>query len=70
MAIPWPAIPSVIRRSFAMGVSRLTGRNSDATSAKAQTDMAKTPFPDAGCLVVSLWMGVSPFKASITAVVM
>ena len=30
--IAWPAIPSVARRSAAIGVSRLTGMNSDAIS--------------------------------------
>ena len=30
--IAWPAIPSVVRRSAAIGVSRLTGMNSEAIS--------------------------------------
>lgn len=41
-AMPWPAWPSVIRRSAAISVSRLTGRNSEATRAKAASDKAST----------------------------
>jgi hypothetical protein len=44
IAMPWPAIPSVIRRSPAIGVSKLTGMNSEATSANTHSDMAKTPL--------------------------
>ena len=40
--MPWPACPSVICKSAAIGVSRLTGMNSDATSTKAASDMANT----------------------------
>ena len=40
--IACPAWPSVIRRSDAIGVSRLTGMNSDATSANAPSDRAST----------------------------
>ncbi|MNH16280.1 hypothetical protein D3C79_759130 [compost metagenome] len=37
-----PAWPSVSDKSDAMGVSKLTGKNSDATRAKAQSDIART----------------------------
>ncbi|BAN56617.1 hypothetical protein PP4_47640 [Pseudomonas putida NBRC 14164] len=42
MEIAWPACPSVNDKSDAIGVSRLTGKNSDATNAKAQSDIART----------------------------
>lgn len=48
IVIPCPVMPSVTCRSAAIGVSRLTGMNSDATSAKAQIDMANTPLQAAG----------------------
>ncbi|MDT4857707.1 hypothetical protein FQZ97_921410 [compost metagenome] len=48
IAIPCPAIPSVTSRSAAIGVSRLTGMNSEAISAKTHSDMAKTPLQCAG----------------------
>ncbi|MCY1304729.1 hypothetical protein D9M68_684350 [compost metagenome] len=54
MAMPWPARPSVTLRSSAMGVSRLTGRNSDATSAKAHIEMARTPLQELDCSGISL----------------
>ena len=41
-AIAIPACPSVIARSSAMGVSRLTGMNSEATSVKVINDMQIT----------------------------
>jgi hypothetical protein len=41
-AIACPAWPSVRCRSVAMGVSRLTGMNSDATRVAAHRDMANT----------------------------
>ncbi|MNG11999.1 hypothetical protein D3C84_955770 [compost metagenome] len=41
-AMPWPAWPSLMCRSAAIGVSRLTGMNSEATSANAASDMAST----------------------------
>ncbi len=40
--MPWPTAPSLTPKSAAMTVSRLTGKNSDATMAKAQSDRAKT----------------------------
>ena len=41
-----PALPSVMRRSVAMGVSRLTGMNSDAISVATHSVRAKTaPHP-------------------------
>lgn len=42
MEIACPACPSLMRRSAAIGLSRLTGRNSAATSAKAASDIART----------------------------
>ncbi|MNT93690.1 hypothetical protein D3C72_2352260 [compost metagenome] len=44
IAMPCPAIPSVTRRSPAIGVSKLTGMNSEATSANTHSDMANTPL--------------------------
>ncbi|XYI35797.1 hypothetical protein MNJPNG_26950 [Cupriavidus oxalaticus] len=44
IAMPWPAIPSVTCKSVAIGVSRLTGMNSEAINAKTQSVMAKTPL--------------------------
>jgi hypothetical protein len=38
-----PARPSLTPRSAATGVSKLTGMNSEAISAKTHTDIAKTP---------------------------
>ncbi|BCV43621.1 MAG: hypothetical protein Sw1PiTSA_37360 [Shewanella algae] len=52
MAIPWPAIPSVICRDEAIGVNRLTGINSDAIRTKTHNDMAKTPLQQAVSSVV------------------
>jgi hypothetical protein len=50
MAMPCPVMPSVTCRSADIGVSRLTGMNSDAISAKTQSVMANTPFQCAdGC---------------------
>ena len=46
-AMAWPAWPSVIRRSDAIGVNRLTGMNSDAMSAKTQSVIAKTELHEA-----------------------
>ncbi|MNZ52021.1 hypothetical protein D3C78_698540 [compost metagenome] len=43
IAIPWPARPSVMCSSRAIGVSRLTGINSEAISTKTQSVMANTP---------------------------
>src|ERR1700712_3588300 len=40
--IACPASPSLKESSCAMGVRRLTGKNSDATRAKAQSDMEST----------------------------
>ncbi|MNI24827.1 hypothetical protein D3C73_784600 [compost metagenome] len=52
-AMPWPAWPSVTCRSAAIGVSRLTGINSEATSTKAARDMANTAPQDVlGCWVM------------------
>src|SRR6187399_3270815 len=46
--IACPAVPSLIRRSLASGVSRLTGMNSDATRANAPSATATTaPHADA-----------------------
>ena len=42
MAMAWPARPSVIPRSLAIGVSRLTGMNSDAISVDTQRVSAAT----------------------------
>jgi hypothetical protein len=44
IAMPCPAWPSVILRSDAIGVSKLTGMNSEAISAKTQSVIAKTPL--------------------------
>ncbi|MOA29750.1 hypothetical protein D3C78_1507870 [compost metagenome] len=49
--IAWPACPSLKDRSAATGVSRLTGRNSDATKAKAHSDIESTA-PHTGRLAV------------------
>ena len=38
----WPAAPSLICRSLDIGVSKLTGMNSDATKPKAVSDIAIT----------------------------
>jgi hypothetical protein len=47
-AMACPARPSLIRRSAAMGVSRLTGMNSDAISVATHRVSANTaPHPDA-----------------------
>src|SRR5882757_11301694 len=46
--IACPACPSLIRRSDAIGVSKLTGMNSDAISANAPSDNAKTAPHAAG----------------------
>ncbi len=48
IAMPCPAMPSVIRSSPAMGVSRLTGMNSEAISANTHKVMANTPLQQAG----------------------
>ena len=40
--MPWPASPSVMPRSAAMGVRRLTGRNSEATRVKVISAMQMT----------------------------
>jgi hypothetical protein len=48
-AIAWPAWPSLTCRSAAIGVSRLTGMNSEATSANAPSASAKTAPQAAGC---------------------
>src|ERR1017187_3448792 len=40
--IAWPAIPSVARRSWAMGVNKLTGINSEAISSDTQSAMEPT----------------------------
>ncbi|GJB83461.1 hypothetical protein KAM380_079260 [Aeromonas caviae] len=42
MEMACPAWPSVRDKSDAIGVSKLTGRNSDATKANAQSDIART----------------------------
>ncbi|MNE95708.1 hypothetical protein D3C80_1938360 [compost metagenome] len=44
IAIPCPTSPSLTPRSPDMGVSRLTGINSEAMSAKTHNVMAKTPL--------------------------
>ncbi|MNJ69154.1 hypothetical protein D3C77_654690 [compost metagenome] len=41
MAIPYPASPSLTCRSDAIGVSKLTGMNSEAISANTHSDIAK-----------------------------
>ena len=51
MAIPCPAIPSVILRSAAIGVSKLTGINSEAINAKTHKVIAKIPLQYAGCSI-------------------
>ena len=43
MAIACPACPSLTFNSVAIGVSKLTGMNSEAISAKTQSDIANTP---------------------------
>ena len=43
-AIAWPACPSVVCRPEAIGVSRLTGMNSDAISVPTHSVRAKTAF--------------------------
>ncbi|MNH31032.1 hypothetical protein D3C79_913610 [compost metagenome] len=45
--MPCPAKPSVTPRSLAMGVSKLTGINSDAISTNTHRVMAKTPLQHA-----------------------
>ena len=40
--IVWPAAPSLMRKSLDIGVSKLTGMNSDATRPKAVSDIAIT----------------------------
>jgi hypothetical protein len=47
MEMACPACPSVMCRSEAIGVSRLTGMNSEATSTMQHSDMARTA-PQAG----------------------
>lgn len=42
-AIPYPAQPSLTPKPAAIGVSRLTGMNSEAMSANTHKDMANTP---------------------------
>jgi hypothetical protein len=42
MEMAWPAIPTVARRSDAIGVKRLTGMNSDAISIAAHIAMDPT----------------------------
>ncbi|MNE49353.1 hypothetical protein D3C80_1438660 [compost metagenome] len=44
IAIPSPASPSLTPKSCDTGVSRLTGINSEATSAKAHRVIASTPL--------------------------
>ncbi|CAI8697815.1 hypothetical protein EMIT0111MI5_70219 [Burkholderia sp. IT-111MI5] len=51
--IAWPARPSLICRSLAIGVSRLTGMNSDATSTNAPSAIARTAPHAAGRTVAS-----------------
>src|SRR5436190_13442566 len=47
-AMAWPACPSVTCRSAAIGVSRLTGMNSEAISVATQRERANTaPQPAA-----------------------
>ena len=53
IAMPCPAIPSVTWSSAAIGVSRLTGMNSEAINAKTHSDIANTPLQLAGCASVS-----------------
>jgi hypothetical protein len=48
MAMACPAWPSLMRRSAAIGVSRLTGMNSEAIRAKAPSAMAMTAPQAAG----------------------
>ena len=43
IAMPWPASPSVTFKSLAIGVSRLTGINSEAMRTKTHSVMANTP---------------------------
>lgn len=43
MAMPCPARPSLTPKSLAIGVSRLTGMNSEAINAKTHSVIAKTP---------------------------
>src|SRR5690606_36693702 len=45
---PCPAIPSVSVRSAAIGVSKLTGINSEAINARTHRVIAKTPLQYAG----------------------
>jgi hypothetical protein len=50
MAMPCPAMPSVTLRSEAIGVSKLTGMNSEAINAKTHSVIAKTALQWAGCI--------------------
>lgn len=60
IAMPWPASPSLMPKSCDTGVNRLTGINSEATSAKAQSVIASTPLQYArgwvsSCVVVVIF---------------
>jgi hypothetical protein len=69
--IAWPAWPSLMCRSAATGVSRLTGMNSEATSANAPSAIAKTAPHAAGLLSTSACSAVMrismcfPYAASV-----
>ena len=51
MAIDWPACPSVIAKSRAIGLNRLTGMNSDDISIVAHSAIAITA-PQAGAVAI------------------
>ncbi|MNT37510.1 hypothetical protein D3C72_1736490 [compost metagenome] len=53
IAIPHPAKPSVTLKSLAIGVSKLTGINSEAINANTHKVMANTPLQYAGCCSIS-----------------
>ncbi|MNC55306.1 hypothetical protein D3C75_1048300 [compost metagenome] len=65
IAMPCPAIPSVTCRSAAIGDSRLTGRNSEAISAKTHSDIAKTPLQFAGLPAKLSWLLLLPPEALV-----
>jgi hypothetical protein len=69
--IAWPAWPSLMCKSAATGVSRLTGMNSEATSANAPSAIAKTAphaaglFSTAACSALMRISMMLPYAASV-----
>src|SRR5690606_14742329 len=53
-----------------MGVSRLTGMNSEAISAKTHSVIAKAPLQYAGCSCACWWSGVETRGVSETSTLM